>query len=74
MILTLENAFKIKAEYKDLNIKVIEQSSKGKAGAVYEAIENSEGDLLAILDSDLVSTLKHYLHFLALLRRVELIL
>ena len=51
--LTLENAFKIKAEYKDLNIKVIEQSSKGKAGAVYEAIENSEGELLAILDSDL---------------------
>ncbi len=51
--LTLENAFKIKSEYKDLNIKVIEQSSKGKAGAVYEAIENSEGELLAILDSDL---------------------
>ena len=51
--LTVENAYKIKDEHNDKNIKVINQKSKGKAGAVYEAIENSNGDLLAILDSDL---------------------
>lgn len=51
--LTIENAYKIKEEHTDKDIKVISQKSKGKAGAVYEAIENSNGDLLAILDSDL---------------------
>ncbi len=50
---TYESANKIRGENKDLNIKVMEQISKGKAGAVYEAIENSHGELLAILDSDL---------------------
>ena len=50
--LTAENAYKIRDEHSDKDIKVINQKSKGKAGAVYEAIENSNGDLLAILDSD----------------------
>ena len=31
----------------------MQQVSKGKAGAVYEAIDNSTGELLAILDSDI---------------------
>lgn len=51
--LTLESALEIKKVNSKLNIKIIEQTSKGKAGAVYEAIENSNGELLAILDSDL---------------------
>ncbi|MDA9737810.1 glycosyltransferase family 2 protein [Acidimicrobiaceae bacterium] len=51
--LTLENALDIKKDNSNLKINVIEQVSKGKAGAVYEAIENSDGALLAILDSDL---------------------
>ncbi len=50
---TYESAKKIRDENKNLNIKVTKQISKGKAGAVYEAIENSDGELLAILDSDL---------------------
>ena len=50
---TYENALMIKDENKNLNIKVMQQVSKGKAGAVYEAIENSTGELLAILDSDI---------------------
>mgnify|MGYP001170391642 CR=1 FL=1 len=50
---TYETAKKIRDENKNLDIKVTEQISKGKAGAVYEAIENSDGELLAILDSDL---------------------
>tara|TARA_Y100000996_G_scaffold414493_1_gene405540 strand:+ start:797 stop:2119 length:1323 start_codon:yes stop_codon:yes gene_type:complete len=50
---TYEAAKIIKNTHNDLDIKLIEQSSRGKAGAVYEAIENSKGELLAILDSDL---------------------
>lgn len=34
-------------------IKVIEQTSKGKANAVWEACEQSSNDLIAILDADL---------------------
>lgn len=50
---TYECAEKIRDDYSNLNIVVMEQLSKGKAGAVYEAIENSNGELLAILDSDI---------------------
>jgi hypothetical protein len=50
---TYEAALKIQDENKNLNIIVMQQVSKGKAGAVYEAIENSTGELLAILDSDI---------------------
>ena len=50
---TYESALSIKKENKNLNIKVMQQVSKGKAGAVYEAIDNSTGELLAILDSDI---------------------
>ena len=50
---TYEAAEDIKKSYSNLDINVIQQSSRGKAGAVYEAIENSKGELLAILDSDL---------------------
>jgi glycosyltransferase involved in cell wall biosynthesis len=50
---TYESALSIKKENKNLNIKVMQQVSKGKAGAVYEAINNSTGELLAILDSDI---------------------
>jgi hypothetical protein len=50
---TYESALKIRKKYKELNIVVIKQLSKGKSGAVYEAIEKSNGELLAILDSDI---------------------
>ena len=50
---TYESALKIRKKYKELNIVVIKQFSKGKSGAVYEAIEKSNGELLAILDSDI---------------------
>ena len=37
----------------DFSIKVIEQSLNGKANAVWEAIEVSTGDVIAILDADI---------------------
>ncbi|MDC3103208.1 glycosyltransferase family 2 protein [Acidimicrobiaceae bacterium] len=36
-----------------LNIKVIEQTGKGKANAVFEALEISQNDLISILDADI---------------------
>ena len=47
---TLKVANSLKSNYFD--IKVIEQTKDGKANAVWEAIEFSSGDLLAILDAD----------------------
>jgi hypothetical protein len=38
---------------KNLNINVIEQTGKGKANAVFEALEISQNDLIAILDADI---------------------
>ena len=49
----MEVANKLKDENKKLNISVLTQSGKGKANAVHEAIEFSNGDLIAILDSDI---------------------
>ena len=50
---TLGVANKLKKENKKLNISVLTQSGKGKANAVHEAIEYSNGELIAILDSDI---------------------
>ena len=50
---TLGVANKLKVENKKLNISVLTQSGKGKANAVHEAIDFSNGDLIAILDSDI---------------------
>lgn len=50
---TLEVAKKIKINRKDLKIKIIEQTGNGKANAVYEAINSSQNDVIAIFDSDI---------------------
>ena len=50
---TLIVAQKLETSYKNLNIKVFDQKSDGKAGAVFEALEHTTGELIAILDSDI---------------------
>jgi len=50
---TLDVALKIQQHNKDFIIKVYEQSKNGKANAVWEAVEKSEGEIIAILDSDI---------------------
>ena len=50
---TEKKALEIKNIYKELDIEVINQSSNGKSNAVWEALELTTGDLIAILDSDL---------------------
>ena len=50
---TEKKALEIKNFYKELDIEVINQSSNGKSNAVWEALELTTGDLIAILDSDL---------------------
>ena len=37
----------------DINIKVLEQISKGKGPGVLEAFKETDNDLVAILDSDI---------------------
>ena len=50
---TYEKGVELKNRYKDLDIKVLNQKTTGKGPAVIEAIENSSGDLIGILDADL---------------------
>ena len=50
---TLKKAHEISTKRSDLKVKVLEQKSNGKANAVFEAFELCDGDLIAILDSDL---------------------
>ncbi len=50
---TLEEAERISEEFKDIDIKVINQQSKGKGPGVIEAINLSSYDLITILDSDI---------------------
>ena len=50
---TLEVAYKIQKENNDINIKVIEQISKGKGPGVLEAFKQTDNELIAILDSDI---------------------
>ena len=47
----MEVARSLKSDH--LNIKVIEQSKNGKANAVWEAIEQSQNEVIAILDADI---------------------
>ena len=49
---TLEVSNNLK-NFNNLNIKVIQQTGKGKANAVFEALEISRNDLIAILDADI---------------------
>ena len=50
---TLQVANSLSSKYEKLNIKVFEQNSSGKAGAVFEGLTNTTGELIAILDSDI---------------------
>tara|TARA_B100000902_G_scaffold59643_1_gene66743 strand:- start:23844 stop:25148 length:1305 start_codon:yes stop_codon:yes gene_type:complete len=50
---TVEVAHDIKNKYKLIDIKVFSQSDNGKANAVFEAIEMSSNELIAILDADI---------------------
>ena len=50
---TLSKALELQENYKNLEIKVFEQSSNGKANAVFEGFKKCSGELIAILDSDL---------------------
>ncbi len=50
---TFEKANYIKDTYSDIDIKVFNQSKNGKANAVWEGIGKCNGELIAILDSDI---------------------
>ena len=50
---TFEKAKSIQDINTDLNIKTFEQTRNGKANAVWEAIDKSTGEIIAILDSDI---------------------
>ena len=50
---TLSKALELQENYKNLEIEVFEQSSNGKANAVFEGFKKCSGELIAILDSDL---------------------
>ena len=50
---TLEKSHKLAKQFKEKNIYVFEQTSKGKAGAVNEVLDNCSGELIAILDADI---------------------
>lgn len=50
---TYQKAIELKDKFSNLDIKVFEQSKNGKANAIWEAIEKSSGDVIAILDSDI---------------------
>ena len=61
IVLDLENLFP------NINIKVLKQSSNGKANAVWEAVEVCDMELIAILDSDQSvdpETLEHFFEIL----------
>ena len=50
---TLSKAIELQKNNKALEINVIEQTKDGKANAVFEGFEKCNGELIAILDSDL---------------------
>ncbi len=50
---TLEESKRLMKIYPELNIEVIEQKGNGKANAVFEALNFTKNDLIAILDADI---------------------
>ena len=50
---TYEKSIEISKNHGEKNISVFMQESRGKAGAVYEAIDHCTGDLITILDADI---------------------
>ncbi len=60
---TTQKAIELINKFSYLEIKVFEQSKNGKANAVWEAIEKSSGDVIAILDSDISVDPEELSHF-----------
>ncbi len=60
---TVERIHDVQAAYKERDIKFMTQTGKGKANAVWEAMDKAEGDLLMILDSDLAVPPEELPHF-----------
>ncbi len=52
---TWEQIGRVAKKYPQRNIKILKQKSKGKGGAVREALAAAAGDLLFILDADLTA-------------------
>ncbi len=50
---TYEKSIQLMNQNKNLDIRVLKQSGNGKANAVWEGLEETRNDVLAILDSDL---------------------
>ena len=50
---TLDMMESISKSNKDFDFKIIKQSENGKANAVWEALDHTENDLIAILDADI---------------------
>ncbi|GHT38365.1 glycosyl transferase [Bacteroidia bacterium] len=50
---TYEEMERVKAAYPDKNIRLMQQTEKGKGNAVREAFDAATGDVLMILDADL---------------------
>ena len=50
---TYQKAVEIRDSYKSLNISVHKQTKNGKANAIWEGINYSNGEAIAILDSDI---------------------
>ncbi len=64
---TVKKAYEIKTKYSELDIQVMIQETKGKGGAVFEALKITKGELIAILDSDISvdpETLKDFFEIL----------
>ena len=52
---TFEEVNRVIKQYPELNIKGIQQKEKGKANAVREGFDISNGEILMILDADLTT-------------------
>lgn len=52
---TLEEIHRVKAEYPDKNIIIMQQTGLGKGNAVREAFDLANGEVLMILDADLTT-------------------
>lgn len=52
---TLEEMERVRNKFPDKDIRILQQSGKGKGNAVREAFDAADGDILMILDADLTT-------------------
>ena len=71
---TIKVAQDIVNKYKEMNILFFKQNSNGKANGVFEGLELSSGDVIAILDSDISVDPEKLLTFLKSLITIQQIL